>query len=314
MSHSFFHSEPWEAFQKAAGAATERGDGQLYVHRALPVPLGSYWLSSRMTIPDNMALPNFTKEPCFVRLEPADAESFAHLQDFAAANKLSLVTTHAVQPRQTSLVAISGSDDEMLAAMKPKHRYNLRLAQKNGLVAEAYSKNLTAHFERFWTLLTATASRQGFRTHAKEYYRQMLESLEPAGMAHLLFVRQGEEDLATLLLITYEDTATYLHGASSDAFKQLMAPYLLHWEAIRLAKEAGCATYDLWGTDAEYNEEKKEWQAKAGAGSAGTTRFKLGFGGAIVDYPGAFDLVLKPFCYTLYKNLRSLRGGKRAFS
>jgi lipid II:glycine glycyltransferase (peptidoglycan interpeptide bridge formation enzyme) len=198
--------------------------------------------------------------------------------------------------------------------MKQKHRYNVRLAEKHGVQVEIISQNLMASFDRFWNLLASTAGRQEFRTHPRSYYEELLTALEPDAEAHLAFAHKDGEDLATLLLITYKGTATYLHGGSSESNKQLMAPFLLHAEVIKFAQAQGNVSYDLWGTDLEQNPETKEWQPKAGHPSAGTSRFKLGFGGQIIAYPGAFDLILNPFCYTLYKTLRKLRGGKRAFA
>jgi lipid II:glycine glycyltransferase (peptidoglycan interpeptide bridge formation enzyme) len=126
-------------------------------------------------------------------------------------------------------------------------------------------------------------------------------------------VRSGDTDLAGMILILHQGTATYLHGASSPDMREKMAPCLMHWAAIRTAKEAGCTTYDLWGTDLVQDQETNEWKPQEGHPSAGTSRFKLGFNGQVVEYPGAFDLILNPFCYTLYTMFRKLRGGKRAF-
>ncbi len=116
-----------------------------------------------------------------------------------------------------------------------------------------------------------------------------------------------------MLLITCGETATYLHGASSDLQKNMMAPHLLHWRAIEQAKTLGCRQYDLWGTHAVWNGGG-HWESEGGHPSAGVTRFKLGFNGRIVEYPGAYDLILKPFWYSAYTTLRRLRSAKRAFS
>jgi lipid II:glycine glycyltransferase (peptidoglycan interpeptide bridge formation enzyme) len=198
--------------------------------------------------------------------------------------------------------------------MKSKHRYNVRVAQRHEIAVEVVSKTASDSFERFWNLLSSTANRQDFRTHSKNYYKVMVEELAKDEEAHLVFASKDGQDLAALLLITHNGTATYLHGGSSDKNKELMAPFLLHAETIKFAKEFGCHTYDLWGTDLEWNAEKSEWQPISGKASAGTSRFKVGFGGEVISYPGTFDLILKPFWYTLYTFIRAIRGGKRAFS
>ena len=142
----------------------------------------------------------------------------------------------------------------------------------------------------------------------------MFKVLSKDGLAHILIISGEQGDLAASLLITYQGTATYLHGASSEEHKQLMAPYLMHWKAIELGKSKDCSIYDFWGTDLEKNEETGAWEPKQGHPSAGTSRFKIGFGGSVIEYPGPYDLILRPFCYTLYKTARRVRGGKRAFN
>lgn len=305
----FLQSPAWERFQQSAGAQTERSQGQLFIARSFR--FGHYWQSSRCQF-ESFELPSFADGATFVRLEPEDETSLGHIAAFATKSGLMLKPTLAMQPRQTLLLPIQRPFNEITAGFKQKHRYNLKVAERAGLTADTVSYNLDTSFERFWNLMQATAERQDFRTHPKEYYRLMLKALEPEGKAHLVFVRLGAQDLAALILITHDGTATYLHGASSQAHREAMAPYLMHATAIKLAQELGCHTYDFWGIDA--HQVEGEWKPKEGAASAGTTRFKLGFGGQVLEYPGCWDLVLRPFWYTAYAKIRALRGGKRAFS
>ena len=302
---SFLHSPAWERLQARSGHLPIRHEGQLYLRQ--DVPGFTYYAGYRLKFGAESTLPKVNAT--FMRLEPLDEDSHQRLRTLAGGR--ALVPTFAVQPRQTSLVDISGSEDHVLAAMHPKHRYNIRLAQKKGVRIERL--NATG-FERFWQLMSTTAHRQDFRTHEAGYYKAMLEELDKDGEIHLLIASAEGMDLAALLLITYEGTATYLHGASSEEMRGHMAPYALHWEAICLARELSCTTYDLWGTHATQDLETGEWRPVDGHASAGVTRFKLGFGGEIVNYPGTFDLILRPFWYSLYKGIRALRGGKRAFA
>jgi len=89
------------------------------------------------------------------------------------------------------------------------------------------------------------------------------------------------------IVMFYKETAIYLHGASDYQYRNLMAPYLLQWQQILEAKERGCSEYDFWGID------EKKWP--------GVTRFKRGFGGKEIVYPGAYDLVFQPTWYRIYK-------------
>jgi lipid II:glycine glycyltransferase (peptidoglycan interpeptide bridge formation enzyme) len=100
-------------------------------------------------------------------------------------------------------------------------------------------------------------------------------------------------------MIYFGDTATYLHGASSRERRELMAPHLLHWTAMMDAKSWGFRTYDFWGVAPE-GVEGHSW--------AGITRFKRGFGGKYVAYPGTYDVPVDRFWYGLYAATQKLRG------
>lgn len=302
---AFLHSSAWQSFQEAAGAAVARDGHNLFVHRNLPGK-GSYWISSRCTIPADWKVPDFAKDAWFVRLEPADTLSYQHLA------KLPLVKTVAIQPKQTTYLNLRQTQEELLAAMKSKHRYNIRLAEKHGVEVEVITEQVSAQFPRFWKLLEETADRHDFRLHTKDYYQTMLATLEKEQLVRLGFAHKDGEDLAAVLVLTYNGTATYLHGASTKARRELMAPHLLHWRMITQLQEEGLAAYDFWGVNAQQTEEG--WEPLPNHASTGTTRFKLGFGGPVVEYPGCYDLILNRFCYTLYKGIRGLRSRKRAFS
>ena len=304
---SFLQSPSWATFNETLGTHTLLAQNVLYLQRSFQ--FGTYFLSSRCVIPENYEVPTFKSKPCFIRLEPENALSLVNLQNYAKQHSLQLVPTVAVQPRQSILVSL-GSEEEILQRMKQKHRYNTRLSLKHGLHHELFSTYNEAGFQRFWKLLSKTAKRQGFNTHAREYYKIMEQTFSKA---HVLVISHEGTDLAAMLLLTYSDTATYLHGASDDTMRNLMAPYYMHFIAMQHARIAGCTTYDLWGSDLVKVPNSETWEPQDGHASAGTSRFKTGFGGTVVEYPGTFDLILQPFCYTLYKTVRSLRGGKRAF-
>lgn len=305
---SFLHSPAWQHFQEAAGARVEKNTTNLFIHRSLPQK-GSYWISSRCTIAKDWQLPVFAEKSWFVRLEPADHNSYENL---IQNKKFQIKKSVSIQPKQTIFLELDKPAETLLAEMKSKHRYNIRLAEKHGVEVSLYTTNLMEQFPRFWKLLKETADRHTFRTHQEEYYKTMITSLESEGMIRLGFAHKDGEDLATILVITHEQTATYLHGASTQAHKELMAPYLLHWRMISELQQHNFRFYDFWGTNAQRNEEG--WEPIPNHPSFGTTRFKLGFGGSIREYPGCFDLVLQPVWYTLYSSIRGLRSRKRAFS
>jgi lipid II:glycine glycyltransferase (peptidoglycan interpeptide bridge formation enzyme) len=216
-------------------------------------------------------------------------ESFSGTE--AKSKGFSLVASEKqIQPSKTIILDITKPEEELLQTMHQKTRYNIRLAQRKGIVVE--KARGSQMIDIFFALLKETARRDRFHSYPKEYYRKMTEVLEPAGLLKLFLARHGTEIVAVNLVCFFNQTATYLHGASDYRFRHLMAPYLLQWQTILEAKKTGMRYYDLWGIDDE------KWP--------GVTRFKRGFGGEEVFYPGAYDAVFQPAWYRLYNFARKI--------
>lgn len=295
---AFLHSDAWANHEHAT-----RDVAGLFVPKPLPLG-GQYYQVSRALITEEWQLPDFTRKAWWIRLQPDSTESAAQLEKLG----LKLKKVASVQPHQTLVLDLKQDEETLLAAMKSKHRYNIRLAQKQGVTIEFVTENLMNSFERFWRLLEDTAERQTFRTHARSHYESLVRELEQAGMVFFVFARFEDRDIATGMIINYQGVGTYLHGGSSYADRQLMAPHLMHWETIRHLKSIGSDAYDFWGTNAVDGEPIPNHS------SAGTTRFKLGFGGTIINYPDNVDIILNPFCYSIISVIKRLRSQKRAFS
>ncbi len=147
-------------------------------------------------------------------------------------------------------------------------------------------------------MYAVTSRRDGFTIHSLEYYREVLRCLEPAGMATLLLAHHDGDLLAGILVFAFGHKAQYMYGASSNVKRNLMAPYLVQWEGMRWAKGRGATLYDLWGIPDRLEEGEDLW---------GVYRHKRGYGGTIVRYAGAFDLVRSPMRhYALEKIARPL--------
>jgi lipid II:glycine glycyltransferase (peptidoglycan interpeptide bridge formation enzyme) len=199
---------------------------------------------------------------------------------------LAMTRTLDTQVSKTIILNLTKSEEELLAAMHQKTRYNIRLAEKKGVkIREAGCVD----FEKFWDLMSATVNRDSFRLHDKEYYKKMLE----VENIKLFFAEYQNNILCAGIFSFFGDTAIYLHGASSNENRELMAPYLLQWELIKKAKSLGCKYYDFFGID------EKKWP--------GVTRFKKGFGGEELNYPGTFDVIFNKNKYGVYKFLRKAR-------
>lgn len=191
-----------------------------------------------------------------------------------------------VQPSRTILIDLTKSEEEILAEMHPKTRYNLRLAEKKSVRVKISQTD--EEIEIFLKLLEKTAQRDKFRTHPLGYYQKLLHL--DKNLVKLFLAEYQGKIIAGNLMIFFADTATYLHGASDNEFRNIMAPHLLHWIAIKEAKRDCFKYYDFWGID------EKKWP--------GLTRFKKSFvnekTGQGISYPGTFDLPLDRKWYLLY--------------
>jgi lipid II:glycine glycyltransferase (peptidoglycan interpeptide bridge formation enzyme) len=215
-----------------------------------------------------------------LKLEPEALESSSLT---GALLSLGLVPASPVQMRTSIWVDLASSEDEILARQKQKTRYNTRLAGRKGVVV---SEGNVSDIEAWYHMYRVTAERDGFSIHALDYYRRVLGILQPLGMANLLLAHHEGDLLAGIIVFAFGPKAQYMYGASSNQKRNLMAPYLLQWEGMRWAKARGATIYDLWGIPDRPDDESEDlW---------GVYRHKRGYGGEIVRYVGAFDMVRAP--------------------
>ncbi len=214
----------------------------------------------------------------------------------------SVISKHTVQPPRTILVDLTPTDDAILAAMKQKTRYNIRLAVRKGVSVRSGTAN---DLLMFYRLMQVTSQRDRFGIHSPDYIRAAFELFAPKQAALLLAEVHGEP-VAGLMAFSHGPTAYYLFGASSNSHREKMPSYLLQWEAMRWAKDTGCQGYDLWGVpDADADRLEAEFKAHSEdpSGLWGVYRFKRGFGGQVTRAVGAFDFVYNRPLYWAYRQL-----------
>ncbi len=206
--------------------------------------------------------------------------------------------TDTIQPPQTILIDIRPSEDDILAAMKQKTRYNIRLsARKEVVVRQGTEADLPA----FNRMMLTTAQRDGFTIHDPDYYRAAYEIFSPDQQCVLLMAEYAGQPLAGAMVFAVGRTAAYLYGASTNEERQRMPTYAIQWAAIRWAKARGCHTYDLWGIP-DFPEDELEAQfTERSDGLWSVYRFKRGFGGQIVRAVGAADRVYNARVQRLYQ-------------
>jgi lipid II:glycine glycyltransferase (peptidoglycan interpeptide bridge formation enzyme) len=202
---------------------------------------------------------------------------------------------HNIQPPRTIIVDIKGSEDEILACMKQKTRYNIRLAEKKGVTVRTWED-----IESFHEMMLVTGGRDGFGVHSLEYYRHAYELLHPKQMGELLLAEYEGKPLAALFVARSGKRAYYLYGASTDEERNRMPTYLLQWEAMKWAKARGCEEYDLWGVPDEDEATLEANFEQRHDGLWGVYRFKRGFGGELKRAAQAMDRVYNPVLYWAY--------------
>ncbi|MEI6835480.1 MAG: peptidoglycan bridge formation glycyltransferase FemA/FemB family protein [Candidatus Falkowbacteria bacterium] len=202
---------------------------------------------------------------------------------------LSFKKVKNLQPQKTLMLNLEVSETELLNSFHPKTRYNIKLADKKGVVIRE-GVNAT-DFEDFWSLMGETGRRDAFKIHNKNHYLK-LATAKPE-FIKLLLAQVNHQTVAAGLFAFYGNKVTYLHGASSYQNRQLMAPYLLQWTLIKMARASHYKYYDFYGVDG------LKWP--------GVTRFKLGFSGFSVSYAGTYDLILNPIKYYLYNLLKKVK-------
>mgnify|MGYP000927266692 FL=1 len=181
-----------------------------------------------------------------------------------------------VHPPDTVVIDLDRSEEELLAAMRPKTRYNVRLAARKGVDVHEVPMD---QWPRFHGLYRQTAARDGFTPMDPRHFAA-LAGAQPGrseAEAALLLAEKDGELLAGAVLSICRGTASYLHGASSDRHRDLMAPAAGSWASIRLARTRGCARYDLCGLPPRPDPPHS---------LAGLYRFQTGIGGRIVPRHG----------------------------
>jgi len=199
-----------------------------------------------------------------------------------------------IQFRNTVLLPVNLPDEDLLARMKPKTRYNLRLAQKKGVSVRPGSP---ADWPLLYRMYAETARRDAFLIREESYYRQVWQIFHRVDqpLAQPLLAEVDGEVVAAVYLFAFAGRAYYVYGMSRDAHRDKMPNYLLQWEAIRWARAQGCAVYDLWGAPDVFDETDRMW---------GVYRFKEGLGGETLCALGAWDYAPNPLWYNLYTRLR----------
>lgn len=204
-----------------------------------------------------------------------------------------------IQPAYVAHVDLTKSEDDMLAAMKQKGRYNIRYAGRKGVTI---SKGTSEQDLKDWYSLTkASAKRQGITYRSFDYFKDFRKHfMVDSDLAVFFIARYNGQPVSATLVTFMGDRADYLYGGSSDQDRNVYASYLIQWEGMKEAKRRGCTYYNLTGI-AHSDDPKNPWY--------GLRQFKLKFGPEKVELVGARDLMYRPKAYFLFTNAERARRG-----
>jgi peptidoglycan pentaglycine glycine transferase (the first glycine) len=199
-----------------------------------------------------------------------------------------IYSSEQIQFKNTVVLDLDATEDELLERMKPKTRYNIRLAQKKGVRIRAGNPS---DYPLLYHMYAETSIRDGFAIREQAYYHTVWGTFSNAGMAEPLVAEVEGEPIAGLFLFYFAGKAWYLYGMSRQLHRDRMPNYLLQWKSMLTAREKGCKLYDLWGAPSEFTDNDPLW---------GVYRFKAGLGGKVVRTIGAWDYPVRPLLYRLY--------------
>lgn len=208
-----------------------------------------------------------------------------------------------IQFKNTVLIDLNPTEEELLARMKQKTRYNVRLAEKKGVALRVGTSD---DLPMLYKMYAETSMRDGFVIREEGYYKTVWGLFMSSGQSKIenrkssmpftepLIAEVDGEPVAAIFVFYFAGRAYYVYGMSRDVHREKMPTYLLQWEAMKRAKAKGCAVYDLWGAPDVLDESDSMW---------GVYRFKEGLGGKVVRTLGAWDFAPNQLWYKMYSEV-----------
>ena len=238
------------------------------------------------------------REKCiFVRIRPQLNGSPENLKKLADL-KLEKSPMH-LAAEHTVMIDLRKTEDELLADMRRQTRYEVRRAEKLNIHVD--KSNSLEVFKEFHSVQTETAKRQNF---VPPSLKTLLAEREAFGDDIMIYVAKNEDDkpIAYGMIIRGGKEGDYYEAASTELNHKLPGAYALLWQAMKDLKADGYERFNLWGI-APPNQPNHRY--------AGVTTFKTGFGGEVVEYVPAHDLVLSKVRYLADFAFETLRKKRR---
>lgn len=305
---SILQTDFWATFKEQWGWHGHRAAGVLALEKSLPLGRSFLYSPEVTSKPEVLLdlLPEIRqiaerRHAVFFRLELLIDKKSPEAERWLAA----LHYTHfqkafeEIQPADRQIVSLEGDETKVLAGMKQKGRYNIRIALRSGLVVrESTPATLSADTKMFHDLMLKTAKRDHFSVRPLEYFQTLNDTLYTQNTGRQFIASFQDEPLAAAIITLHDGVASYLYGASGDDKRNFMAPYGVHFAAIQYAMSQNAKAYDLLAVRPE-GPGKHHWD--------GITRFKQQFGGDEKHYLGSYDFVFQPTYYQFFGLAEKIR-------
>ncbi len=318
IDNNLLQSEKWQKLQKDLGKKTFYEQTVDYTYLAilektpvlnyLYVPYGPTSVSPSSFNEAIEALTSLAKKQnaSFIRIEPRNAQNAKILINKAKFHGVYIKKTKDLNPKETWVIDLTGTDDDVKAKIPSRLFRYYRNAEKNGITIET-SKN-PDDIKYLLDLQKALAKTKKINTFSEDYLKTELS--QDFATLYLVKYKNPEENAETepkviaAGLVFDDDTTRYnLQGAQDEEFRKAHATGILTVKLILDAKEKGLTLFDCWGIAPEDAPKDHPW--------AGFTAFKKTFDGREVDYAGTWDLILNRSKYRTYNFMRKINRLRR---
>ena len=293
-----------------AGVVDEQGNlcaAMLVLISTAPVLHRTYFYAPRGPViddPDSPAMTvllNFVKAEAhkrgafMLKVEPSVADGDERW--LSALQKRGFRTTpYASHIRDEWVLDIRPDEKKLLADMKEKWRYNIRLAARKGVTVRRGEGQ--ADVDSFYRIYRTTSERDQFFIHNKAHYEDVMRLYSEGDRAALFLAEYEGEAIAGIIVLRFGRWSWYMYGASSNEQRNLMPNHLLQWNGIQWAKAHDCWYYNFRGIPDVLEEGQELW---------GVYAFKRGFGGYAMHSLITHDLVYQPLVYGAYRRLLDVK-------
>lgn len=292
-SRHFVQTREWAAIRQAQGHQPVWVGEELLLIKPAPKPFKQVGVMSQVYTQglnwEELIATGKKNNLSHVQIDPNDERQQYEIPG-ELIKKYGMRPAESLLLRHTVLMDLHKSEEELLGEMKKNWRYNSLLALKKGVNVEVTDDREA--LEIFIKLYGETVEAKRFLARTPAYFRQVWEGLQPSGMAKIAVATYEGKPLVARFLGLVDGVIYTVYTGTSRENSDIKAAYGCLWEVIRWGKANGFNTINLWGVDPNSQE---------GDSYHGFSQFKLGFGGRVVEYAPAYDLVIDPIAYKAFK-------------